>query len=192
MRSHFPLFHSHLDLAHHYWKRLVREDDLLIDATCGNGHDALCLAKLKPKLLYAIDIQPQALASAQGLLSQLTADERAHVKFIEGSHVRFPEEIAPETVKLCVYNLGYLPGGDKSLTTLANTSVQSLEAALKLIMPGGAISVMCYPGHPEGKREQEWILEFAQGLDPKQWSCCHHRWMNRDKAPSLLLMQKGN
>jgi tRNA G37 N-methylase Trm5 len=180
---------SWLDIAHDYWKTLVREDEILIDATCGNGHDTLFLAKLKPRLLYSLDIQPQALSAAQQLLSQhLTAQEALHVTFIEGSHAQFPTEIAARSVKLIVYNLGYLPGGNKSITTLAETTLHSLKGALELIIPGGAISVTCYPGHPEGKREEEMILNFAKGLDPKKWSCCHHRWINRNNAPSVLFI----
>lgn len=185
----YPLFRSHLDLAHSYWKRLVQPGDLLIDATCGNGHDTLALARLNPKQLYAFDIQSQALASAQKRLQEEPA--LPSIQFIQGCHSQFPPQIAPASVKLIVYNLGYLPGSDKATTTQSSTTLESVANALELIMPGGAISITCYPGHEEGAREESALLAFAEQLDKQLWSCCHHRWINRKQAPSLLLLQKA-
>jgi hypothetical protein len=89
-----------------------------------------------------------------------------------------------------VYNLGYLPGGDKQATTSSSTTLESLKAAAALIVAGGAISVTCYPGHPAGKVEEQAVLDYAASLPPAEWSCCHHRWTNRKEAPSLLLICK--
>ncbi|MCE5319058.1 MAG: class I SAM-dependent methyltransferase [Parachlamydia sp.] len=187
----YPLFRSHLDLAHTYWKKLVQPGDILIDATCGNGHDTLTLARLHPRLLYAIDIQPTALESAHKRLDQeLSSSLLSSIKFIEGSHAQFPPQITPASVKLLVYNLGYLPGGDKATTTQSSTTLESVAKALELVVPGGAISITCYPGHEEGAREEAALLSFAEQLDKQVWSCCHHRWINRKQAPSLLLLQK--
>ena len=58
------------------------------------------------------------------------------------------------TPKLIVYNLGYLPGSDKLLTTKTSSTLLSVEKALSLIAPNGAISITCYPGHEEGKKEE--------------------------------------
>jgi tRNA G37 N-methylase Trm5 len=188
----FSLFQSHIDLAHHYWKALVKEDDIVVDATCGNGHDTLFLAKLKPQKLYSIDLQARALDSAKKLLlSHLSAEECASIEFVEGNHQTFPKEILSESVKLLVYNFGYLPGADKSITTLAESSLQSLKTALSLIVGGGAISLTCYPGHAEGLREEKSLLAFIETLNPREWSCCLHRWSNRNQAPNLLFLQKS-
>ena len=77
------------------------------------------------------------------------------IKLIHSSHTTFPEEIKSGTVRLIVYNLGYLPGSDKALTTKVETTLESINHAQRLIMEGGVISVTCYPGHPEGKKEEE-------------------------------------
>ena len=45
MHSSFSLFRSHLDLAHQYFESLLNIGDFVIDATCGNGHDTLALAR---------------------------------------------------------------------------------------------------------------------------------------------------
>lgn len=47
------------------------------------------------------------------------------------------------------YNLGWLPGGDKSITTKLEDTLESIEAAKRLVKHGGMISIMLYPGHAE-------------------------------------------
>ena len=196
MFAKFPLFQSHIDLAHKYWQQLVLSGDVVIDATCGNGHDALVLAKLaltsSSGKLFAFDLQQAALDNSTKLLKEnLTQDQNTRIELIQGCHSKFPEGILPETVKLIVYNLGYLPGGDKSKTTLVSTTLESIQQALKLLVPGGAISLTCYPGHHEGKIEEAAIIELMASLDAKLWSCCHHRWINRRQSPNLVIIQKG-
>lgn len=194
VRSSFPLFQSHLDLAHQIWSQIVKPGDFVIDATCGNGHDSMILAKLavtiSAGLLQVIDIQKEALNATRSLLSaHLSVGLMNRIEFIHNSHSQFNNH-AEQSVALIVYNLGYLPGGDKNLTTKKETTLQSLHSAVRLIKSGGAISITCYPGHSEGKVEEESVLEFGSSLNPQEWSCCHYRWLNRQAAPSLFLMQR--
>lgn len=196
MRSSFPLFQSHLDLAHTYWAQSVQIGDTVIDATCGNGQDTLKLCQLTLSIdkgkVYTIDIQEQALKSAyQFITLHLDPTLINRVQFQQGCHSTFPSEISLNSVKLIVYNLGYLPGGDKTKTTEIGTTLKSLRQAQDLLQPGGIISMTCYSGHTEGAKEQEGILEYASQLAPKDWSCCQHKWLNRQQAPSLLLIQKA-
>ena len=195
MRSDYKLFQSHLDLAYHYWQSVVELGDIVIDATCGNGKDTLKLAQLalEPErgALYAYDIQAQAIATTQEYLAHnLSPTIISRIKFMLANHNTFDDRIHPSSVKLIVYNLGYLPGGNKTLTTQASTTTTSLQAAIHLIAPGGAISITCYPGHPAGIEEEKCVLEYAASLNPKEWSSCYHQWLNRKAAPSLLLLQK--
>lgn len=190
MKNPFPLFQSHLDLAHRYWTELVQAGDTVIDATCGNGYDTLKLCQLTMGKIYALDIQREALDSAKKYLSE-NLPMNKNLEFHQRCHSSFPESIQPESIKLIVYNLGYLPGGQKTLTTQESTTIQSLNQAIHLIQNGGAISLTCYPGHPAGAIEQKAILEFTSHLSPKEWNCCHHTWPNRNLSPSLLIIQRG-
>lgn len=185
MRTKFSLFSSHLDLAHTYWARLITPEDTVIDATCGNGWDTLALAQCHPSLLIALDIQEEALKNTKRLLNENGLLHKASL-YLQ-SHESFPPV---ENVKLIVYNLGYLPGGDKSRTTLEGTTLQSLQRAAELVVDGGAISITCYPGHPEGEKEQTAVVQWVKTLDPQVWNVCHHQWLNRHKSPSLLFLQK--
>ena len=187
--------HPHLTFAHDYWTHLVQPGDTVIDATCGNGHDALYLAKLAlreelPNKLYVIDLQEKAIeATHQRLACHLSATLLQKVIFLQSCHSKFPAELPVASVKLIIYNLGYLPGADKTLTTKTETTLASLFQAMNLIQPGGALCITCYPGHPEGEKEEEAVLKMASSLDFRRWSCCHHRWVNRQKAPSLLIVK---
>lgn len=195
MYSRYPLFRSHIDLAHKYWKELIKKGDAVIDATCGNGHDTLVLSQLAltPSCgsLTAFDIQKTAIESSQEFLCHhLSKAIFEKIRFIHGCHSEFPLDIPLNSIKLIVYNLGYLPGGNKLKTTITETTLKSLNSALSLIKEGGAISITCYPGHLEGAVEEKHVIEFSSHLEPREWNCCHHRWMNKTQAPSLILIQK--
>ncbi|HSX12479.1 MAG TPA: class I SAM-dependent methyltransferase [Rhabdochlamydiaceae bacterium] len=185
--SQFSVFNSHLDLAHQYWQKILQRGDWAIDATCGNGKDSLKLAHLVTDSggVISLDIQTEALEKARLFTSQ-----QKNIHFFLISHHTFPSLAYTKPIRLIVYNLGYLPGGDKTLTTQAETTLESLKTALSLLMAGGMISITCYPGHDEGAREENILLSFINQLDPSIWNICHHRALNRLKSPSLLIFQK--
>ena len=169
----------HLDQAHLYWKNLLKPSDLVIDATCGNGKDSLRLAELVPEgHVYALDIQEIALQKAKELIPY------SNISYLHQSHIDLPSG----EFKLVVYNLGYLPGGNKDLTTLTSTTLESLEKASQLIVVGGAVCITCYPGHPEGAREEAAVRGWVEGLDSKKWLIIPHFW--REKSPSLFYLIK--
>ncbi len=190
-----PLFINHLDLSKQYFRRLLKFGDIVIDATCGNGHDteylALQILTEKSGLLYTLDIQDKALDLAKMRIQEkfsTAINQRIH--FLKRCHSSFPEEILKKSVQLIVYNLGYLPGGNKEITTKSVTTLKSIQNALELISETGAICITCYPAHPAGEIEEQLILEFMKGLDYHEWICCHHRFINREKSPSLILIQR--
>lgn len=196
MRSQFTLFQSHLDLAHSHWEKIVKPGDTVIDATCGNGQDTLILCQLALEkgqgFVYAVDIQEKAINHTRNfLIKHLCEENQKCISYQLGCHSIFPNEIPKESVTLIAYNLGYLPGCNKRLTTMTDSTLRSLKQALKLIRRGGAISITCYPGHHEGFNEQEAILNFIKTLSPSEWSCCQHVWLNRLKSPSLVILQRA-
>lgn len=173
-------FQNHLTFAHAIWKAHLEPGDWAIDATCGNGQDTAILAQITANVI-ALDIQPRAIESASS---------RAQAHFFCQSHESFPSFCEGKRIQLIVYNLGYLPGGDKTLTTRVESTLMSIRAAQALIGDGGLISITCYPGHPEGAREQAALLDYVKKLPPQRWDCTHHTWENRQNSPSLLLIKK--
>lgn len=193
MCAQFPLFNTPIDLAHHYWKKILSNEDWAIDATCGNGKDTLALAQMIGSKggIIGLDIQEIAIQNTRYLLeSMLQKEQLPQIQLFTQSHASFPLEALDKPIRLIVYNLGYLPGGNKQITTLRSSTLESLRQALGLILEGGAISITCYPGHSEGEKELKDLLIFSTSLSTRDWNVCHHTWINRQKSPSLLIIQK--
>ncbi len=193
MRPKFPLFTTPIDLAHNLWEDLLNENDLVIDATCGNGKDSLFLAELLEKkkgTLFCIDIQEKAIEKTKALLENKMPDFSSTVQFYKQSHETLPLIPSHLSLKLIVFNLGYLPAADKSITTQVDSTLMSLSNAIEVIVAGGMICITCYPGHSEGKKEQEALLENLSKLDPQLWCFTTFFWANRNSSPSLFLVQK--
>lgn len=171
----------HLSLAQRYWQDLLQPADLAIDMTCGNGHDTLFLANLGAQVI-GFDIQEAAIQATRALVPNAT--------LFHCSHDKLEQTPLPCPPKLIVYNLGYLPGGDKAIVTKRSTTMASLQQAIRLIDAGGAISVMCYPGHEEGLKEEQEMVAFVSQLPSLQWSVSHHQWINRLRSPSLIWLTR--
>ncbi len=178
-------FKGHLTKAHAYWRAHLDPSDGAIDMTCGNGHDTLVLAELVPTgWVIGIDLQKAAIEATRARC----APHAARVHLVQGCHSelgKLPLALG-KRARLIVYNLGYLPGGDKNVTTRAEKTVQSLEAALGQLASDGAISVMCYPGHEEGLREEAAVLAWARALPSSIVEVTYHQWVNRPRSPSWL------
>ncbi len=205
-----------LDLAHSFWQKHLIASDNVIDATCGNGHDTLFLAQLLTSgSLFAFDIQEKALTNTKKLLKehgienlekskntesiQSCCSKNQKLYLFKKSHTTFKKSLFQCPIKLIVYNLGYLPGSDKKLTTLTQNTLISLEKALNLIIPGGALSIICYPGHEEGKKETEAIEIWLENLKKQPAHYTSHKTkVSRFKgsksidAPSFFWVQKAN
>jgi hypothetical protein len=171
----------HLALAKHYWRAHLKPNDLAIDATCGNGHDTLFLSELCH--VIGLDIQPEAIVKTGTLAPKALLHHLSHAEMD-----RVPLPYAP---RLIVYNLGYLPGGNKAITTQAASTLESVKKSLGLLACDGALSITCYPGHEEGLREEQALLAWAESLPRQTFSVCYHKWLNRPRSPSLLWIRKN-
>jgi SAM-dependent methyltransferase len=181
------IVHSPITWAHHLWEQFLKEGDWAIDATCGNGKDCEKLAQLLSDShsgVIGLDIQQCAIDATRKRVPS------SNVHLFCQSHAAFPPLAGEVRVRLIVYNLGYLPKGDKSLTTLRESTLLSFRAACSLIPSGGAICITCYPGHPEGALEEEALLKEISALPSSLFEVCFHRWVNRPKSPSLFWIEK--
>ncbi|MCD7465708.1 hypothetical protein HAX54_001788 [Datura stramonium] len=185
------------EVAHYVWKHVVQKGDAVVDATCGNGYDTLALLKLvadktQRGQVYGMDVQKIAIESTSSLLDQFASpDEKELVELFVMSHSQM-EDIVPNdvAVRLVAFNLGYLPGGDKKIITRSETTLLALEAAKRILTPGGLISIVTYVGHPGGREEFEKIEEFASRLPVESWNCCRLQVLNRPLAPMLIFLFK--
>jgi hypothetical protein len=79
-----------------------------------------------------------------------------------------------------MFNLGYLPGGDKTVTTDPDSTVLALGRSAEVLRPGGIVSIVVYRGHPGAVDEAEAVEEWLDGLDPNQFSVFR---LGRDGVP---------
>lgn len=171
-----------LGLIHRELRRFVKPGMTLIDATVGNGRDTEFLGELlKEGVIHGYDIQKIALERGRSRLEKFTG-----ITFIPHlkSHHRMMEDL--READLVVFNLGYLPGGDKSLTTMEETTVKAMEAALQILKVGGLLAVACYPGHEEGMREKEGLLRFMESLNQKSYNVLYSSFINQRGNPPVV------
>jgi SAM-dependent methyltransferase len=172
----------------------VSAGDTAIDATAGNGHDTLALARLAGASgkVYAFDIQEAAINNTKALLEKEGFLDQCELIF--GSHLRMAEFLpksAGGKISAVVFNLGWLPGGEKDETTRTETTLPAGEQALALIRPGGIIAVTMYDGHPRGAEEKEALLSFAGELSQAEYHAVYISYINqRNNPPELLMITK--
>jgi len=169
-------------LAKAICQEYIYEGMTAVDATCGNGHDTLWLAERCGKV-YAFDIQPEAVANTCRLLEEKGF---SNAEVICDSHSNMDRYIE-EKPGLFMFNLGYLPGGDKEVTTSAGTTISALELACAMTEPGGLICVIIYWGHPQGKEERHAVLDWASGLDKSRYHCVRTDMVNQPGCPPEIL-----
>jgi tRNA G37 N-methylase Trm5 len=174
------------EYAHQLLGEILTEGDMAIDATCGNGHDTLFLAQRVGEngRIYAFDIQERAIRNTSERLERAGVRER--VITILDSHAKMKEHISEEA-KAIIFNLGYLPGGDKQVTTKAETTLAALKVSLELLQKGGLLLVVLYPGHEEGKVESDLLLSWAKGLESERYKVLRVDYLNLNNDPPYIL-----
>jgi len=178
------------ELAHYLVGLVVEQGNVVIDATAGNGQDTFFLAKKVGPTgrVYSFDIQKAAIDKTYNYLKQQNLGKQVILLRESHDHLTY---FVREQVNAVMYNLGYLPGGDHSVTTKFNTTLESLKQALQLLAPGGIISIVMYPGHREGAEEKSMIIPFCKNLDPVQYVSLNSCLLNRrHNSPELTVIQK--
>lgn len=181
---------SVLDAAHERVEAALRPGDVAIDATAGNGHDTVALARAvgADGRVYAFDVQAAALRQTQIRLSDTGLSGR--VDLIHAGHEQMTSRVGEWTwgeVGAVTFNLGYLPGHDSDRTTTPETTIPALNAALSLLRPGGVITVVVYTGHAGGAAEARAVDDWAAGLPQEQVRALSYRFVNQENDPPRLL-----
>jgi len=180
------------ELAHAILKAAIRQGDTVIDATAGHGHDTVFLAQCvgPPGRVLAFDLQSQAIQSARAKVE--TAGLSSRVAFHPSSHVRMAEHAAAQSIAAIMFNLGYLPGDDHTFTTTAPETLTALAATAELLRPGGALTVVCYPGHPAGAAEAEAVEAWLTVMAGHGWQLAKYAMLGTLRpAPFLLVARKA-
>jgi len=184
---------------------VVQPGDLVVDLTVGTGQDTLFLARQVKDHGQGIgfDIQLAALLAAEkrlcenGIEARLQQDidaalpVRAGVDLLHRSHSELAE-VVPTAPRAVIANLGYFPGGDKTVITRPDTTVASLEQVCQLLAVGGRVAVVVYPGHPGGAEEGVAVENFFSHLHDCDFHVLQIKVSNRGQSPFLCVAEKLN
>lgn len=175
-----------LSIAKDIINHIIKEGNIAIDATIGNGYDTVDLARLvgvRGKV-YGFDIQKIAIENTKKLLKQnnLLKD---NVILINDSHENIDKYIK-EPVDLVIYNLGYLPKGDKNIITSPKSTVISVSKSLELLKENGIIIIVSYIGHRGGLEEKNVLEERLKHLDQRKFNVLKSKFINQKNFPPIL------
>lgn len=178
-----------INYCHQLILNQIKPNDIVIDATCGNGQDTLFLARLVPHgHVYGFDIQTTALLKTKQLL---TKNHFKNYTLFSISHSKMLELLPAlqNKINIITFNLGYLPHGNKQITTQPETTIKALNASLKLLKRGGLCLIVVYRGHQTGFNESIILKAYLKTLNKKFKINYYYNTTNK-KAPYLITIKK--
>ncbi|MBS7578110.1 MULTISPECIES: class I SAM-dependent methyltransferase [unclassified Enterococcus] len=174
-----------LNQGHLWLKEVIKAGDSVIDATMGNGNDTCFLAKLGAAVT-AFDIQEVALIKTKQRLEEANLS----ANLILDGHQNIYKYIQ-RPIKAAIFNLGYLPSSDKSIITLAETTISALKQCLSLLEVNGRIAIMIYYGHAGGQSEKNAVIEFVSQLPQENYQVYQYTALNQiNQPPFLVILEK--
>lgn len=177
-----------LDLQKHFILTHLKEGDIAVDFTMGNGHDTEFLSKTVGENghVYAFDVQKQALESTAAHLKDCGCPD--NYTLILDSHHNVKNYV-DRPIKAGMFNLGYLPGSDKTVTTMRETTLPAIEAAISLMDRDAIILVAVYPGHAEGDAEGKMVHEYLSSLSRYKICCTQIKIVNSPTSPFFFIIE---
>ncbi|AUS70647.1 tRNA (mnm(5)s(2)U34)-methyltransferase [Lactococcus lactis] len=187
-----------LEMAHWMLKDIIYTNDVVVDATMGNGYDTQFLAELGANV-YAFDVQEEALNATEkrlddaGIKNQIFEKNLSNlltepsVNLVLSGHETLSEYVK-EPIKAAIFNLGYLPKTDKSVVTKADTTLTALEALTNQLVVGGRIAIMIYYGHEGGMEEKDAVIKWTSSLPQKDWEVTSYAPLNQIHTPPILVL----
>ncbi len=160
--------------------REVKTRDIAVDFTLGRGNDTIFLSE-NFNYVYSFDIQEECIRDFK-------EKNLKNVELILDSHENCHKYL--KNFDCGMYNLGYLPMSDKTVTTKASSTISSLEKSIDMLNVNGMISIAVYSGHEGGKEEKDAVLKFCKELDNKRFNVGYIDLINKNNSPSLVLINK--
>lgn len=169
-------------------EKAISKGDVVVDATCGNGNDTVFLSHLvgKKGKVYAFDVQQEAIEATATRLRKFDIE---NVKLILDGHEFVLNHIS-QGISAAIFNLGYLPGSDKTVTTNGETTWKAVVDMHSLLKVGGIIILVIYHGHETGKIERNSIETAITTLNPSETSVLRYEFLNKENAPYIIAIEK--
>lgn len=178
------------DTVQNIVKEYITDNDIVIDATMGNGNDTMFLADQVGENgnVYAFDIQKKAIETTKDKLNERNLLNR--VTLIEDSHENIKKYVE-KPIQVAMFNLGYLPTGNKEIITRPKSTLKAIASILDLLKSNGIISIISYYGHEGGLLEKNTVCEYLGKLSNKEYDVISIGYENRKKnAPIIYLVRK--
>ncbi|MCK8823623.1 class I SAM-dependent methyltransferase [Fuchsiella alkaliacetigena] len=182
-------FKQAVEFSHELLAEHITSGAKVVDATAGNGYDTEFLAKLvgEQGSVWAFDVQKEAIERTQERLQKAGLAQR--VELIKDGHQNLADYISTDLAGL-IFNLGYLPGGDKEIITKSESTLKAVSAGVDLLAEGGLLVVVAYLGHAGGKEEYQALLDYLQSLDFRSYNVLNYRFLNQQNEPPQVLAVK--
>ncbi|MFD2681667.1 class I SAM-dependent methyltransferase [Bacillus seohaeanensis] len=179
-----------LPFARQLLQKAVTPGDVVVDATLGNGHDTLFLAQIVGEngRVYGFDIQREAVENTHERL--ITHELADRVTLFQQGHETLMNAIPPVhhgKIMGAIFNLGYLPGGDKHIVTRPKTTISAIEQLLEMMGPEGILVLVIYHGHREGAVERDYIIRYVEKLDQNYVHVLRYQFMNQQNNPPFII-----
>ncbi len=178
-----------------YWchsiiKSQIKPGGVYVDATMGNGNDTLFFCEMAGKngIVWAFDIQEQALRSTRSLLLKHGFKDGLHegnLRLVRDGHQNMDRYLGKNSADAVCFNFGYLPGGDHAAATKPETSVTAIGKGLDILKSGGMMSLCIYSGGDTGFEEKEAVLSFVKGLPASEYTVIVNEYYNRVNHPPM-------
>lgn len=180
------LLSNSLAISHELVEKVVKQGDTVVDATMGNGNDTLFLARLvgEKGRVYAFDIQDCALYNTRKRVE--AGGVGSFVELIRDGHQNIGQYVS-KGVKAVMFNLGYLPKGDHSIGTRAETTIDALKKSMELLTLGGIIMMVIYYGGDSGFEEKEAVLNYVKTIDCRKFTVLVSEFVNQVNCPPIAV-----
>ena len=166
------------DIVQWIMRKTIKENSICVDMTLGNGNDLVYIMNLAMNgKVYGFDIQRVAI---QRTKEKIKPSHR--IQLINDSHENIDLYIH-ENIDFGVYNLGYLPSGNRNITTSVHSTMFSLKVLLNKLNHDGNIVISTYPRHREGYCEDIEIKKYLTTLNQHEFDVLHFDYLNRRNSP---------
>lgn len=168
-------------------KENVVKNDIVIDATVGNGNDTVLLATLVGSTgkVYGFDVQDAALKTTQQKL--LLTGLLPQTELILDGHENLDQYIPDDPIISAItFNLGYLPKSDKSIITRSETTLEAIRKGLTYLRKGGIVTIMVYYGHEGGMEEKNDVSDLVVNLPQENYQVLKYEFVNQKNYPPFL------
>lgn len=162
---------SMVELSHTFLKDIIHPQSLLIDATLGQGKDALFFLQERAGTIHAFEIDEGIASEAEAFLKEQKRKQKEKEPFRKQSevivhacsHDTMEEVLASENRKAdgIIFNFGWYPKEADRCETRPETSARAVEQAIRLLRPKGRMALVFY-AHAQGAQEQEAVLKMLE------------------------------